>query len=689
MSKVLKAIKHFLITVLLFCYFTVIIFFSVILLNRNEFGVTQFGDKVLINITNKNSTNMYRDGDLVILKTVNIEDIKENDEVFIYRIDTLRNTVNIVVSDVAKISLENSPYLVLKNDNLSWGEKYIAGVQYKTYRGVGRVISFFQSKWIFFFLLIVPCFAIFLYEVFMLIVSIKYDHHEIQKQDKVSNISNTNAIEEKLREEINSLQQQVSNMENRVSDASMNVSSVPTVEMQEGNHNIVSTNEVAVSPILNCEDDIEVLEMEYEEDEPYEEIDVPFISSILPEEDIEDQILNHLSRISVDVGNNHNLAEMGGVVEEEEEVLEESKEETNNTPEPKEAPVLKIEEIGKNEVNFVKKVVLIKEKEVMEFVKLIYEKDGSKAPITLLKRMVCYYVKDKYVVPIDYTEQSLKYCDQLLVQNIKSYPNRIKNGSVDSKKKALTSLLIYNEFDKNYTNLAEVLKKYFGECSEDEFKMLLKIFTDKVKKFKEIHREFTKKISSKMFELQIEQTKAKDVFNTKICSNLKFSKIFSEWIINKSYHENVVLEQLEEVQIKLLSAMLLQQLLDSEFTNKYLIYLHDSVFTKERRIKSLLNNINDPFSQAKILILVKKNVITDCYDVLKGLKGRGYHFAVELTDEEIRKNDVKKPSLLLCDYIFIKGHLTEEERSQYIPIEGEDKVYYIHEALIEEVVIKS
>ena len=48
----------------------------------------------------------------------------------------------------------------------------------EVHEDIGTYLSFIQSKWVFFFIIVVPCFLIFIYEIYELVVEIKYGSDE-------------------------------------------------------------------------------------------------------------------------------------------------------------------------------------------------------------------------------------------------------------------------------------------------------------------------------------------------------------------------------------------------------------------------------------------------------------------------------------------------------------------------------
>lgn len=214
MKKVLKSIRNTIIGLFLFAYLAFIILISTLLLNRNDYGITQFGDKALILIDKQISNEKYPEGSLVIVKEQELSNLKINDEIFIYKTNKKDKSVQVVVAEIGKINLEaTSPYIVLANDGTAWGEEFVAGTAHETYENIGMLLSFVESKWIFFCLLIVPCFFILLYEIHLVIVTIKFgdleDEENIEEEQKYKDeIESKNEEIEELMKQIKELKEE-------------------------------------------------------------------------------------------------------------------------------------------------------------------------------------------------------------------------------------------------------------------------------------------------------------------------------------------------------------------------------------------------------------------------------------------------------------------------------------------------
>lgn len=173
--KILNKIKEIIITIFMIVFFIFALSMTILLLNYNDYGLTQFGDKVLLVIKEEFSSDKYQKGDLLILQQkklspVTKDPIKVGDEAFAYRLNN-DDTV-IELGKVAKIHEgENS---VSFESGSTFGMKFVIGVPINQYKDIGTIISVVNSKWGFLFMILVPCFLIFVYQIYELIIEIKF-----------------------------------------------------------------------------------------------------------------------------------------------------------------------------------------------------------------------------------------------------------------------------------------------------------------------------------------------------------------------------------------------------------------------------------------------------------------------------------------------------------------------------------
>jgi hypothetical protein len=106
---------------------------------------------------------------------IKIEEYKEGDYLFTYKIGSDRvptvqlGKVGAVYADDDAIAFENGE---------TYSSEFVAGVPTKKYEKIGGFLSIVESKWGFLFIVLIPVFLIFIYEVYALIIEIKYGAHE-------------------------------------------------------------------------------------------------------------------------------------------------------------------------------------------------------------------------------------------------------------------------------------------------------------------------------------------------------------------------------------------------------------------------------------------------------------------------------------------------------------------------------
>lgn len=175
--KVLKVIKKIIIGIFIAVFFCFAILMTVLLLNRNKYKVTQFGDTTLVVLNSKVSSEKYKKGDLILVDSIKVEDIQVGDELFAYQLDSEKNAT-IDFGTVGNVSVEQKA--VEFENGSTYAMEFVVGKSSKVYSNIGLVLSVVQSQWGFLFIILVPCFLIFVYEVYALIVEIKYGDDEIR-----------------------------------------------------------------------------------------------------------------------------------------------------------------------------------------------------------------------------------------------------------------------------------------------------------------------------------------------------------------------------------------------------------------------------------------------------------------------------------------------------------------------------
>ncbi len=160
-------------------YFLIVILVSILVIKENEYGITTFGNNYYVIINENSENDVYKNGNLVIVENKKIDELKESEEVFLYKSNS-NNEVNIKIGKIKDINLESNPkYIIVDNDIGFYREDSILGIYKNQYNNIGKIINFLEKKWIFLFLLIVPTIVILIFELFFIIKKLKRGEENI------------------------------------------------------------------------------------------------------------------------------------------------------------------------------------------------------------------------------------------------------------------------------------------------------------------------------------------------------------------------------------------------------------------------------------------------------------------------------------------------------------------------------
>lgn len=173
--KVLNAIKKVVLGIIGILYFAFALVMTILLLNYNDYGVTQFGNASLVIINDEVANEKYDKGDLVIVESKKLEKLKVGDEIFTYRVDS-KGAPHIQIGKIGEI-YEEDEAISFKNGE-TYSTDFIAGMAKEKHPKWGTFLAIVESQWGFLFIVLVPCFLIFIYELYSLIIEIKYGAEE-------------------------------------------------------------------------------------------------------------------------------------------------------------------------------------------------------------------------------------------------------------------------------------------------------------------------------------------------------------------------------------------------------------------------------------------------------------------------------------------------------------------------------
>lgn len=350
--------------------------------------------------------------------------------------------------------------------------------------------------------------------------------------------------------------------------------------------------------------------------------------------------------------------------------------------------------------NILEKVMYIKTTEVSELIEILNKREKPKPNESSIKKtFLNAYIDGKYYnycgdVNAEYNSKNMTSKMSEIITNvakelIKEKETDLKYQEKVRKYEKLFTVVLYLEQAflieediqtkrENYYN--KIVKKLGNDYYTES---ILKSIIDDSIKLQKTYKGMIKcsfeKLDTNMFELDLENTlsKSKKIYAALLKHNIAFSKVYSDYIVDKTYQEGIVAEDKIQVLLTLLLRQISMDMLDGSFNKKYVIYIPNTLYTKEKKFYNMLKTFDDEFAKNSIIMLINYNELSDNSKLIKDCVKNGYHFAVDL--ENVEKVKVKDNKVIgIMDYIFM-GRRSRERKALLASFSEEinEKVLYV------------
>ncbi len=170
----MKKFFKILLYILLIPYLFVAIFLTVCLLNYNDYNVTEISGKSFILIRDDKLEPTYKKNDLVIVNKNNLNELKENDDIFFYSKGDGEINVNIGKISEIKMITDSEATIIVEGDHPITSKFFIGKVETSNiYNDIGGILSVLESRWGYLFIIVFPILLLFIYEIYAFIMELK------------------------------------------------------------------------------------------------------------------------------------------------------------------------------------------------------------------------------------------------------------------------------------------------------------------------------------------------------------------------------------------------------------------------------------------------------------------------------------------------------------------------------------
>ena len=347
--------------------------------------------------------------------------------------------------------------------------------------------------------------------------------------------------------------------------------------------------------------------------------------------------------------------------------------------------------------NFVEKAILIKTEELEEIMLLLNQNEKYKLNEPTIKdKFIDSYVDAKYYnycgkINLEYNarnmnsriENALKEIGETLKKKYKGSDAKYKE-KVDKFEK-LIILINYLEQDYKKDEELEVKKEHYLEriknhlnleINDKELKSIITKIIKVQKKYNGMVKFLLNKLETGMFELKFNELTEKNTYAVELQHNIQFSKVYSDYIVDKTYYEGIVAEDKIEVLASLLLSRIVRDMFAGDFSKKYVLYVPETLYGKNTKLDKIFKMFDDEYTKSCINIVVQFSELNKNKKVIKSLIKNGYHFSVDMTNVDKMKKS-EEANLHIVEYIFMtKNKATKTNILELIPEEVKSKVTY-------------
>ena len=187
----------------------------------------------------------------------------------------------------------------------------------------------------------------------------------------------------------------------------------------------------------------------------------------------------------------------------------------------------------------------------------------------------------------------------------------------------------YKDLKEKIARVTKLRKKLLNKTSEAFENNLYK----KMMSFKEQKEQMLENIETEDFYIKTTNyPKRYNVYRVNLKHSVEIPLEYSEFAINKAFNSGIIQEDKLIVEYYLVEAKILKDILKQKFSKQYIVEFNETILKKAKKLKNLLNIINSPATQDKMILKIKYEDYLTHKEQIHDILRDGYRFAVVLDD---------------------------------------------------------
>ena len=324
---------------------------------------------------------------------------------------------------------------------------------------------------------------------------------------------------------------------------------------------------------------------------------------------------------------------------------------------------------SKKAKNILDKTFMIKRIVYDEILDVLLDQENSyivKSPMR--KQFMEQYLESKFF-GLDTDRQNIKtimntFSEELRTKYIRD-ERKVKTIEAYSKAFAFIDRIENKTGTINYRKEIQSFKKFDDKILDQKESDIFNI----VYYSNDCLNEILEKLETKTFKEQYRKIEnKKDLYGVALNHNIAFSKVYSNYIVDKTYTEGIVAEDKIAVLLNILMCKVTQDMMKHDYDSKYIVFIPSALYGKDKKLDKIVSTINNDYAKTHIYFLTTASNMIKNESDFNRLSKKGYHFAVSF-NKAIKYNNKNLGYIYLADYYFIDINLDEKVVSSNLPKE--------------------
>lgn len=311
-------------------------------------------------------------------------------------------------------------------------------------------------------------------------------------------------------------------------------------------------------------------------------------------------------------------------------------------------------------VNIINEYIKIVKKQINEYMKLVFDNK--------FKKKYCDSYTEKYIKVRYYNFYEDDFNEKMRTRILDNLKKEQENLCIDNieDREVIEQMCIFfyyvlyfdkviqsRDIKRTIEKISKLRKRVLN-IEDEEFN---KLVYNTMKEFEKEKEKLVERFETDDFKLKITNYPDElNVYRVNLKYNFNFPLVYSEFAINKAFNIGIINEDKLAIEFYLISIEVLKDVLKQNFKKKYILEFAPSLFEKPKKLKSILNILNNPILQEKVSIKLRYEQFLNHKDIVYELLREGFRITAIL-DSSFTIDYKNIEDLKMFKYIIINSKL--------------------------------